>query len=93
LFYSDFLNDITNSDEKYLRIVIKGSEDGKNRRDKTDIVLVIDRSGSIGCGLYDTYQDNTSESGSKRVNNNPRTKFELTIKQRSKFLKCYHENS
>jgi Ca-activated chloride channel family protein len=47
LFSSKFLNPITAKDERLLVLGLTGSEDGQNRRRKTDFVLVIDRSGSM----------------------------------------------
>jgi hypothetical protein len=59
VFYSEFLNPTNNQNEKYLMVGVTGREDGKNRREKTDIVIVIDRSGSMGMGLSETQSFDT----------------------------------
>lgn len=53
LFSSKFKNPINDQDEHILVLGLTGREDGQNRRPKTDIVLVIDHSGSIYCSVTD----------------------------------------
>jgi Ca-activated chloride channel family protein len=53
LFSSIFSNPITQQIEQILVLGLTGSEDGQNHRVKTDVILVIDRSGSMQCSVND----------------------------------------
>jgi Ca-activated chloride channel family protein len=52
-FSSKFVHPVTERREQLLVLGLTGSEDGKNRRRKTDFVMVIDRSGSMREPLSD----------------------------------------
>jgi Ca-activated chloride channel family protein len=60
-FTSKFTHPITASAEQLLVIGLTGSEDGRNRRRKTDFVLVIDRSGSMQSALTHYSGDDRSK--------------------------------
>jgi Ca-activated chloride channel family protein len=53
LFSSKFTNPITGHDEQILVLGLTGCDDGQNRRVKTDVILVIDRSGSMRYSVND----------------------------------------
>jgi Ca-activated chloride channel family protein len=73
-FSSKFINPISGSTEQLLVLGLTGSEDGQNRRRKTDFVLVIDRSGSMESSLDNYDSDPAAQSSS-----GDRSKMSLTI--------------
>jgi Ca-activated chloride channel family protein len=92
LFSSKFQHPIKGTDEQIVVLGVTGCHDGQNRRPKTDIILVVDRSGSMCYRVNDimfpaarrhggTQQESTNADGradEERVERQ-RTKMELTI--------------
>lgn len=83
-FYSEFHNPVTESNQKYFMIGLASSEDGKNKRDKMDVVIVIDRSGSMGQSLYDTNE--------KQQESHQKTKMQLTIESTKDIFEIFDED-
>jgi Ca-activated chloride channel family protein len=80
LFSSKFVNPVTTQDERLLVMGLTGSEDGQNRRRKTDFVVVIDRSGSMLYSVNDiVVPGRRRSSGSTTSSTIRRTKMEMTI--------------
>jgi hypothetical protein len=69
-------NPIKQTNEHLFVIGVIGSADGQNHRPKTDIVLVIDRSGSMSSGLSDVYAGGSTSRAAQGLSN---TKMWLTI--------------
>jgi Ca-activated chloride channel family protein len=79
-FSSTFQNPINQCTENYFLVGLISSEDGKNHREKTDIVIVIDRSGSMGSGLTETERSNFLQFGNEtNYVQSQKTKMNLTI--------------
>jgi uncharacterized protein YegL len=84
LFYSEFYHPVSKTNQKYFMIGLLGSDDGKNRRDTMDVVIVIDRSGSMGSGLYDT--------DAKTERSQQKSKMELTIEATKEIFEIFDED-
>jgi Ca-activated chloride channel family protein len=74
-FSSRLHNPIKRQDEHLFVIGVTGSADGKNERPKTDIILVLDRSGSMSCALTSVPYGNQPPQSGVRME----TKMALTI--------------
>jgi Ca-activated chloride channel family protein len=75
-FSSQLYNPIKQANEHLFVIGVTGSADGQNRRPKTDVILVIDRSGSMSSGLSDVYAGRPT---SRAAQDPVKTKMSLTI--------------
>jgi hypothetical protein len=79
LFSSKFANPITGQPEQILVLGLTGSEDGQNRRVKTNVILVIDRGGSMRYSVNDIIIPSYHGGAQETKQCQRRMKMELAI--------------
>jgi hypothetical protein len=77
LQFAESVNPFTGVTEHFLLVGLTGEGDGKNEREKTDVVIVIDRSGSMGSALTELEGAARMVEGARPSPS--RTKMALTI--------------